>query len=105
MGVRMAECDFCGSPDVQWAYPARDFVMLTAPEIPKDWGSKGAWAACPACHALIQRGLRDKLATRCAKRMARRHGTSVRSVLSDVRRLQDAFWSSREGAPTPIGAR
>jgi hypothetical protein len=95
------ECDFCSSPDVRYAYPARDFIIKTPSEIP-DWGSAGGWAACPPCHALIQRGDRDRLARRSAKRMAKTYDISLRAALAAVRRAQDDFWANREGAPEPI---
>jgi hypothetical protein len=108
------QCDFCSSPDVRWAYPARDFVVdaetvarnVGAPELAgliPDWGSRGGWAACPACHALVQRGDRDRLAIRSAKRMRRVYASlSMREALTAVRRVQDDFWANREGAPEPI---
>jgi hypothetical protein len=95
------ECDFCSVPVVAWAYPCRDFQM--GPSIPgiADHGSSGAWAACPACHGLIERGGRDKLAARSAKRMVRKHGIPFRLALQAVRENQDGFWAHREGPPVP----
>ena len=106
-------CDFCSAPDVQWSYPARDFIVreeglvvgigeseLTAKEFILDQGSHGGWAACPACSALVERGDRERLARRSAKRLIRTHpelGLSLRQVLPDVRRRHDDFWANREG--------
>lgn len=96
-----AECDFCSAPQIAWAYPARDFLIgSTVPGIP-DHGSSGSWAACPVCHALIERGDRDRLAARSAKRLARKHGISYRMALRAVRESQDGFWAHREGPPVP----
>lgn len=96
------ECDFCSVPSVAWAYPCRDFLVgdVGVPGVP-DQGSNGAWAACPACHALIERGDRSRLAMRSAKRLAKKHGLSLKLVLRAVRQSQDAFWAHREGAAVP----
>lgn len=90
-------CDFCSSPDVRWRYPARDFVISAL----EGAGSEGGWAACPACHALIERGLRDKLTERSARRFARKHGIPVKAVKPQLRKLHDQFWANREGPPIP----
>ena len=102
-----AICDFCSSPDVRWAFPARDFSTVIAGVSAKEvrtasLNSAGGWAACPACHALILRGDRDRLARRSAKRLIRQHPEmSMRMVLAACRRIHDDFWSQREGAPIP----
>lgn len=111
-----AICDFCSSPDVHWSYPARDFThhrelaaltidMRTLEterhDIDLDAGSSGGWAACNVCHALIERGARERLARRSAKRMLRIHGMnmSLRDALGLIRPFQDTFWANREGEP------
>lgn len=106
------QCDFCTSTDVKWAFPARDFrqqVAVRKAEVPGlkfdaviHAGSLGAWAACPACHALILRGDRDRLCRRSAKRMVRKHPILSMKIATDlVRTAHDNFWSHREGAPVP----
>jgi len=43
------KCDFCSAPDPEWIYPTHDFAMDAV-----GWGSRGAWAACEECSALIE---------------------------------------------------
>ena len=117
------KCDFCSSHDPQWKYPCRDYVQtehMDAVLIKRDTGdlkresmsieahSQGAWAACPPCHALIERGDRERLARRSAKRLLKSVGTemarawSLGNATEHVRRIHDAFWSNRLGAPERI---
>lgn len=104
-------CDFCSSPDVRWAFPSRDFSLEVPvkPRLSLDWGSHGSWAACPACHAIIVRSDRERLAVRAAKRSIRRAAREgdpappLSTLLSVIRRLHDKFWSNRNGDPLPCG--
>lgn len=95
-------CDFCSSPDVQWAYPAEDFVVSGSILPANTAGSAGGWAACPACHALIERGDRVKLARRSARKFAKRYGVPVGSIEPRLRELHDQFWAHRKGKPTAV---
>lgn len=60
-------CDFCSIPtgdNAVWSYPAEDFhysfqIAGAAPQ-----ASKGDWAACEECHALIEDDDRTGLAAR-----------------------------------------
>ncbi len=45
------KCDFCGSPEVVWAYPASDFLADTGTV-----ESLGAWCACEPCKMFIDGG-------------------------------------------------
>lgn len=111
-----AICDFCSSPDVRWTFPCRGHtaadnldavlqhrdgsVSVESMEVTRI--ADGGWAACSACHALIQRGDRVRLARRSAKRMIRDHPDIpmvLDNAIGHVRRLQDAFWANREGPP------
>lgn len=110
-------CDFCSSPDVQWSYPARSFrherhltayavdltdASIESQNIDLTAGSIGNWAACPACHALIERQDRKRLVLRSAKRMLRKHPMqmTLRTAMDLIRPLQDQFWDNRTGQPT-----
>lgn len=113
-------CDFCSSPDIHWAYPARDFRTegtitaaiiqpsgMTLRDSEASFASGGGWAACNVCAALIRRGDRDRLARRSAKAQLRIHaflrenGVSLASVIRMIRPLHDDFWKNREGDPIP----
>jgi len=112
-------CDFCSVPDVHWTYPCRDHQgsetaeALTVGSDGKvsfekmviDGYSSGGWACCNACHALIERGDRERLATRSAKRLIRKLKAdqpwlvwSLSDATAHVRRIHDRFWANREGA-------
>lgn len=106
-------CDFCSSPDPQWDYPCRDFVQNEIIELPHqrfsiEAHSDGEWAACPACHALIERGDRVRLAKRSAKRLLKRVDPEIARVWSlknateHTRHIHDGFWRHREGQPERI---
>lgn len=113
-----AICDFCSSPNVRWTFPCREHTTaehvdtvlqrrdgsLDVERMDIERVVAGGWAACPACHALVIRGEREKLARRSAKRMIRKH-PDVPMLLGNVtvhcRRLQDAFWANRTGPPIP----
>jgi hypothetical protein len=113
----MSLCDFCGSPDVRWTYPARDFAvreqgiaitegptLITTQPFDLTQVSDGGWDACPACSALIERSDRERLARRCAKRIVRDHpglGLSLHQATADARAIHDDFWSHREGQRVP----
>lgn len=97
------QCDFCSAPEIVMAYPCRDFLLdPDMPGIPGQ-GSSGGWGACRACHELIARGDRERLAIRSARRMARKHAVPYKLALRAVRESQDGFWAHREGAPVPAG--
>lgn len=101
------ECDFCSSPDVQWSYPARDHVSHLGREYGLDFqlGSTGGWTACPACHALIERGDRRRLATRSLRRLIRKEpGVAAHKaeMLAALRQIHDDFWQNREGPPARV---
>jgi ferredoxin len=115
-------CDFCDSTDVQWVFPCRDHqapeehvealvlqrnsdASVTGADITAI--SAGDWAACSACHALIVRGDRERLARRSAKRVQRKYAKrnvlmGLKDLTAHVRRRQDAFWTNREGPPFPV---
>ncbi|HEY1292895.1 MAG TPA: hypothetical protein VGJ60_07450 [Chloroflexota bacterium] len=52
-------CDFCSDGSPAWAYPATSFT-LPGPD-GRLYTSAGAWAACDACSALIERDDRRAL--------------------------------------------
>jgi hypothetical protein len=72
-----------------------------------NFGSGGGWAACPACHALIVRGDRERLTRRSAKRLCRKYRQEQNVILSLgdairlLRPLHDDFWANRMGPPVP----
>lgn len=55
-------CDFCGSDAPRWRYSVNDYVALVTKDIVVT--NVGDWAACDACHTLIEACDRGKLARR-----------------------------------------
>ncbi len=69
----MIICDFCTAQTARpWCYPCRAFVAWELPAdqnilgVPVVADSPDDWAACDACHALIEAGDWEALAQRSA---------------------------------------
>lgn len=114
--MRMLLCDFCGIKLRQgrtYKCPAASFDYDEPRVALRDGavleGSHGDWLACPDCVALIRSGDREALAERGADRALDRvpipsqdRGELRRTVLLNIRRLQDNFWANRRGQPTGL---
>lgn len=97
-----AICDFCSDPNVEFAYPARDFnrPVAATPQMSVSLSSTGGWAACRPCHDLIEATDREGL----YRRSFERFGPSplpAAIIGQSIRRVQDVFWSQRDGAAVP----
>lgn len=93
-------CDFCGTPNVRWIYPTRDFSSdIVEDGAALTFNSSGGWAACPTCHGLIERGERDSLARRSADLYQDQTDVPYPALLASLRALHDDFWANREGSP------
>ncbi len=95
-------CDFCTLANPTWCYPAKDFIMLQAHEARDNntHVSVGSWAACNACHDLIEAGNKSALATRFVEtlpRATRRSAAIRKRMLTEVEKLQLDFWDHRCG--------
>ena len=96
-------CDFCSKPSVKWTYPAADFVSLSTM-----WGSAGDWAACNACHDLIEAGDRKGLTARSVDGYFKYgpnllpDNTTTRALLNrEISLLHTVFMEARTGAVHP----
>ena len=97
-------CDFCSEPNVAWSYPARNFVGLAVGNVVSE--SVGAWAACPACHALIEAGDRAGLADRSAALLIDKQPefAAVREdILAQLSGLHAKFFDARTSGPVAFG--
>jgi hypothetical protein len=86
-------CDFCSLSEVAWAYPAVDFVIPGA-----QWGSRGHWAACEACHDLIEANDREGLVMRSVDRFMEIYPEEnvPRSFIEHgIRVLHDGFFAAK----------
>ena len=93
-------CDFCSDPNVGWRYPARSFLAYIVGGIAGQ--SVGDWAACAACHDLIEKDDRSGLAAHSIDSLIEVH-PEMQCVREDLLRemavLQHTFFDSRTGAP------
>lgn len=112
MAGRLA-CDFCpqaeeGAAPARWRYPARSFAVAHLPGS----GSRGDWAACDPCHALIEaddwEGLEERYYSRLRipPELAPILGTveARRQVSWGLRSSWRQFQQHRTGPAVPIGA-
>lgn len=96
------KCDFCSNRFPSWVHPSKDFAL---PEI--GWvSSDGAWAACEACHELIENEEREKLASRAVRMYFYWNplpAWQVRQIRRDLERkismMHEGFWANRNGEP------
>ena len=99
------KCDFCSARPVKWDYPCRDFsqegVAPTGQRYVFNRRSE-SWAACDACHRLIQAGDREQLARRSVTRLHRLFPDRLQLRLPGVRAVHDTFWANREANPVRI---
>lgn len=93
-----SKCDFCSAIPVKWDYPCRDFNkdgMTRA-------GQRESWAACDACHRLIQAGDREQLARRGVTRLHRLFPDRLPLRLPGIRVAHARFWANREANPVRV---
>jgi hypothetical protein len=94
-------CDFCSSEAVHWRYPARDFA---APGLLAFFSkSAGDWAACDACHDLIEKDERAALVERVF--ISAPPDLVTPYAIRFVQDLHASFYTCRTGPAEPISAR
>lgn len=91
-------CDFCSGPEVWWwRYPCAPFRMRGS-----NYGSADDWAACDACHRLIEQDEWDEVADRMMERQFP-DGSGPAFVRKATRRsilaLYGEFRKNRTGPP------
>lgn len=97
-------CDFC-STNLNtwcWVYPARDFAYSIQFEGFGNHASKGEWAACEDCHALIESDDRQELAVRAVIIDLEREPeyAPMRMTLANMYlSIQGDFFDNRTGEP------
>jgi len=98
-----AICDFCSDPVVSWSYDVEEFRVEGA-----EWGSIEGWAACDACHELIEADDRKGLATRSLREFFKKHPEvpdrpDVRAnVWKHIHEVHPKFWELKKGSGTHI---
>ena len=94
------KCDFCSSKHVTWSYPCRDFIHRPQKKLRRyvpDFGSKGGWAACDRCHALIEGDDWPQLAEISARTHPQHHVVPMRFLRPLVRGLHKDFAANQTG--------
>lgn len=79
-GEMVGTCDFSSDPGPTWRYPCGDFAV--------PWcGSVGDWAACDACHDLIERGVWTAVAGRAVAKYPEALRRGARREVDQIHRL------------------
>ncbi len=98
MSYAGVKCDFCSALGPTWVYPARDFdAYIVSPIIGE---SIGAWAACEACHRLIEAGDREGLAVRSLDELIMSYPEAVMAaptLKQELLQLHELFFANRSG--------
>lgn len=92
------QCDFCSAPRPTWRYPARSFVAYRASNLAGE--SVGDWAACHACHGLIEADDRRRLAQRSLDELILKHPEAKAAadlLLHNLNELHRQFFEHRHG--------
>jgi hypothetical protein len=103
MGDSNLQCDFCSAPCPSWRYPARSFIAYRASNLAGE--SVGDWAACDACHKLIEADDQLPLAQRSLGELILKHpeARAVAEILfHDLADLHRQFFEHRCGPAVPI---
>ena len=103
MGDANLQCDFCSAPCPSWRYPARSFIAYRASNLAGE--SVGDWAACHACHKLIEADDRYSLAQRSLDELILKHpeaGAAAEILFQDLAELHRQFFEHRCGPAVPI---
>lgn|SRR5512146_686650 len=118
-------CDFCSAPNPIMEYPCRSFG-LTGEQALKPgasvtnkggfrWAKEhdlcftsvpgirsiGSWAACDACHHLIEQGQIEALTQRAVDTFRHKHH-HLEHALDDIRLTFLLFFEVRSGPPIPL---
>jgi heterodisulfide reductase subunit C len=103
MGNANLQCDFCSAPCPTWRYPARSFIAYRASNLAGE--SVGDWAACDACHELIEADDRQHLAERSLNELILKHPearAAAEILLQDLAQLHRQFFEHRHGPAVPV---
>lgn len=103
MGDANLQCDFCSAPCPSWRYPARSFIAYRAANLAGE--SVGDWAACDACHKLIEADDHEHLAQRSLDELILKHPearAATEILFHDLAGLHRQFFEHRCGPAVPI---
>lgn len=101
----MQICDFCSSPEVDWAYPAESFetYAVVMPDGAMVATSEGWWASCSPCAQLIEAGRWAELAGRSLDYLPLPEPVANRTAaLQRLAVLHQQFQTSRTGPAIPM---
>lgn len=100
--MRELKCDFCSGNPVTWSYPAKNFLAYVTDLIVGE--SVGAWAACEACHLLIEARDRAGLTARAMRDLLPlvAGGAATKELTEQMVALHDQFFAQRSGPAQPL---
>ncbi len=92
------KCDFCSEPEPAWSYPAATVRVVS------NHVSDGDWAACDACHDLIEAKDFNALADRSLIYYRGRYGDRPGAVelLATLRDIHVSFQQACLGQPRRV---
>lgn len=93
-------CDFCSDPRIVTDYDCSDYVIpVTGPDgKTMKLGSKGKWAACAQCAAIVDRGDQEALLQRSMECLFLKHpewpreGYVIEGTIKFLQDLHEEFW-------------
>ena len=103
MGDVNLQCDFCSVPCPSWRYPARSFIAYRASNLAGE--SVGDWAACDACHKLVEADDRYSLAQHSLDKLILKHPearAAAEILFQNLAELHRQFFEHRCGPAVPI---
>lgn len=107
--VEPFQCDFCCLPippdQPAWVYPARDIVLRDL-----EWASRGGWASCATCKALIDAddypGLTARSVATYFDKYPAQDVIGARTEMDRMlKRMHAAFKTARTGPAEPAAER
>ena len=97
-------CDFCTSPNVKWNFPAEDCEVLCIKKDGDEYHemSRGGWASCDICHALIVAKDREGLLNRSVEMFKKLNrpllpGEESGFIRPLLMAVHNAFWNAMTG--------
>lgn len=104
-----ARCDFCGSEEPRYLFPAEDFELVSGDGKPVC--SESHWVACAVCKQVVESGSLDRLVEHAmAEFLSRRPGMQERlgvrgtdKLEQELRQLYEGFINARTGEARAFG--
>ncbi len=93
--MRSLSCDFCSTQNPKYWYPATDFQAWQVNGV--TGSSRGEWAACEPCYALIEADDRKALAERSMKALVKDEPDAEKWAGPKIEDIHNKFFENRLG--------